>query len=92
MFCVKRAWLKEVHDLNPYERKQKCVVLLFLNWLGFLREFGKEVFEVLGLEDVLSVSITGMQEIITNGVHAEYLRSAFPTHSWPNWVSLATGE
>lgn len=33
----------------------------------------------------------GMQEIITNGVHAEYLRSAFPTHSWPNWVSLATG-
>nr|CDJ87169.1 Type I phosphodiesterase nucleotide pyrophosphatase phosphate transferase domain containing protein [Haemonchus contortus] len=33
----------------------------------------------------------GMQQLISNGVQAEYLRSTFPTHSWPNWLSLATG-
>ncbi|VDM52075.1 unnamed protein product [Angiostrongylus costaricensis] len=33
----------------------------------------------------------GMQHLISHGVQAEYLRSAFPTQSWPNWLSLATG-
>ncbi|KAK5985848.1 hypothetical protein GCK32_020956, partial [Trichostrongylus colubriformis] len=34
----------------------------------------------------------GMQQLMANGVQAEYLRSTFPTHSWPNWISLATGN
>ncbi|EPB79515.1 hypothetical protein ANCCEY_01452 [Ancylostoma ceylanicum] len=33
---------------------------------------------------------TGMEHLITHGVQAEYLKSAFPTQSWPNWLNLAT--
>ncbi|KAL6722982.1 hypothetical protein Aduo_018041 [Ancylostoma duodenale] len=34
---------------------------------------------------------TGMQHLTAHGVQAEYLKSAFPTQSWPNWLNLATG-
>ncbi|KAK6766968.1 hypothetical protein RB195_026312 [Necator americanus] len=33
----------------------------------------------------------GIQHLTSHGVHAEYLKSTFPTHSWPNWLSLTTG-
>ncbi|CAJ0938375.1 unnamed protein product, partial [Mesorhabditis belari] len=36
-------------------------------------------------------ALIGMQALSENGVQAEYLRSVFPTHSWPNWMSLVTG-
>ncbi|KJH41165.1 type I phosphodiesterase / nucleotide pyrophosphatase [Dictyocaulus viviparus] len=33
-----------------------------------------------------------MQHLISHGVQAEYLRSSFPTQSWPNWLSIATAK
>ncbi|CAJ0609338.1 unnamed protein product [Cylicocyclus nassatus] len=33
----------------------------------------------------------GIQHLISHGVQAEYLKSAFPTQSWPNWLNLVTG-
>uniref|UniRef100_A0A914DAD2 Uncharacterized protein n=1 Tax=Acrobeloides nanus TaxID=290746 RepID=A0A914DAD2_9BILA len=33
----------------------------------------------------------GTQTLISNGVQAEYLKPVFPTQSYPNWFSLATG-
>ncbi|CAJ0571437.1 unnamed protein product, partial [Mesorhabditis spiculigera] len=36
-------------------------------------------------------SLIGIQKVADNGVQAEYIRPVFPTHSWPNWLSLVTG-
>uniref|UniRef100_A0AC35FH19 Ectonucleotide pyrophosphatase/phosphodiesterase family member 6 n=1 Tax=Panagrolaimus sp. PS1159 TaxID=55785 RepID=A0AC35FH19_9BILA len=33
----------------------------------------------------------GAETLLSNGVHAEYLQPVFPTQSYPNWYSLATG-
>lgn len=33
----------------------------------------------------------GLKAIAENGVTTEFLRPSFPTHSWPNWMSLITG-
>lgn len=34
----------------------------------------------------------GVQMLAEKGVQAEYLKPVFPTQSYPNWFSLATGE
>uniref|UniRef100_A0A1I8BS89 Uncharacterized protein n=1 Tax=Meloidogyne hapla TaxID=6305 RepID=A0A1I8BS89_MELHA len=33
----------------------------------------------------------GAKTLIENGVEADYLIPVFPTQSYPNWFSLATG-
>lgn len=34
----------------------------------------------------------GAQTLLENGVQAESLKPVFPTQSYPNWFSLATGN
>lgn len=34
----------------------------------------------------------GIRHLATNGVQVDYVTPSFPTHTWPQWMSLSTGE
>ncbi|CAI5455211.1 unnamed protein product [Caenorhabditis angaria] len=36
-------------------------------------------------------STFGVRHLATNGVQVDYVTPSFPTHTWPQWMSLATG-
>lgn len=49
--------------------------------------FGESQLIVEGLKN----SIPGIRHLATNGVQVDYVTPSFPTHTWPQWMSLSTG-
>lgn len=41
---------------------------------------------------LLNQSDAGLRLLAQNGVHSEYLKPVYPTHNYPNWMSLVTGQ
>ena len=63
----------------PQPKGQNLIILL-------IDGYGAELFNRTN-----AAVRVGAETLLSNGVRAEYLKPVFPTQTYPNWFSLATG-
>uniref|UniRef100_A0A7E4VRT0 Choline-specific glycerophosphodiester phosphodiesterase n=1 Tax=Panagrellus redivivus TaxID=6233 RepID=A0A7E4VRT0_PANRE len=78
-FTVLSISLVVGENSSPPAKGQNVVILL-------IDGYGAELFNRTN-----SAIRVGAEALLTNGVKAGYLRPVFPTLTYPNWFSLATG-